>query len=158
MLFDSELHSNQENVPYDVCIIGAGIAGVTIAKQCAEAGLLVALVEGGNRWETSNSQEILRTSLIGFGDEYSSHFSQNEKRFLGGNSNCWHGTCAPLDPEDFEHRDRLNLPGWEISHSEYLAYLNKASEILDINPHLFSDERLLQTLETTGSRLVGVRH
>ena len=66
MLYDlNTLGKNTAIKNYDVCICGAGPAGITIARILAEAGKTVALLEGGGLERTEDSQNIYQGKNIG---------------------------------------------------------------------------------------------
>ena len=72
---------------YDVCICGAGPAGITIARILAEAGKTVALLEGGGLERTEDSQNIYQGKNIGL-NNWDAVFNCR-LRYLGGTSNHW---------------------------------------------------------------------
>ncbi len=45
---------------FDVCVIGAGPAGITLARVLAAAGAQVALMEAGGLEITEESQDVYR--------------------------------------------------------------------------------------------------
>ncbi len=74
---------------FDICIIGAGVAGITIALELSKSNLKVALLEGGGTAYSTESQDLYKGFNIGK-DYYSADTSRI--RFLGGTSNHWGGT------------------------------------------------------------------
>jgi len=115
---------------YDVVIFGAGAAGITIALQLSEAGLTVALVEGGDFDLNDFSQSLYQ----GYNTALDYPMDAQRLRFFGGTTNHWAGWCRPLDPETFIPRPDINYEGWSIDRSELDAHLESALEILDIEP------------------------
>jgi hypothetical protein len=70
---------------YDVCIIGAGPAGITLALRFAGNGRRVLLLEGGGHEYSQHSQSLYQcpsTSLDVYAEE-------TRLRYLGGTSNHW---------------------------------------------------------------------
>jgi choline dehydrogenase-like flavoprotein len=123
--------------PYDVCVCGAGVAGITTARELARAGKKVALFEGGGRAYTDQSQAIYEGKSIGrtfYG------LTLCRVRYLGGTSNHWAGLCRPLESVTFEERDYLGLPGWPIPKSELDQHLSAASAILDLGDQDFKGQ------------------
>ncbi|MBA3325456.1 MAG: FAD-dependent oxidoreductase, partial [Rhodobacteraceae bacterium] len=78
---------------FDVCVIGAGPAGITVARRAAAHGLSVALMEAGDAEFTVESQEVYEGALLG-----QDYFPLDvaRLRFLGGSSNHWAGWCRAL--------------------------------------------------------------
>lgn len=68
MLYDFAKGPIVSDDPYDVCILGAGAAGITLAVRLGRAGKRVALCEGGGLDYEDESQEIYAGST--FGDPY----------------------------------------------------------------------------------------
>ena len=59
MIHDLNNLNNQNNFDalYDVCIVGAGAAGITIANKLSESGLNIILCEAGSEEYTEASQK-----------------------------------------------------------------------------------------------------
>ena len=86
--------TNLANVQYDVCVIGAGAAGITIANKLSESGMLVALCEAGGDEYTDESQKNYIGEVIG--DPYF-QLDVARLRFLGGSTNHWNGWCRTFE-------------------------------------------------------------
>jgi hypothetical protein len=114
---------------YDVCICGAGVAGITLASKLSEK-LNVVLLEGGGRVFSLDSQEIYKGE--NFGEEYY-NLMEPRLRYLGGSSNHWGGWCHPLDHHDFVPRSYQKYSGWPIRRSDLDPYLEEANGILGID-------------------------
>ncbi|MHC8320945.1 FAD-dependent oxidoreductase [Pseudomonas sp. GB2N2] len=116
---------------YDVCIIGAGPAGITLALRLAGNGRRVLLLEGGGREYSKNSQSLYECPSTGL-EVYA---EETRLRFLGGTSNHWAGRCRPFEPSDFSIGPPVNLPGWPIAFSEIDQHLGDAMAIVDLPPN-----------------------
>jgi choline dehydrogenase-like flavoprotein len=117
------------DAPFDVCVIGAGPAGVTLARTLAASGARVALMEAGGLEITEESQDVYRGSNVG--QEYFD-LDVARLRYFGGTSNHWGGWCRALDPTDFLPRPWVPLSGWPIAQLELDAYRAEADAILDL--------------------------
>ena len=113
---------------FDVCICGAGVAGITLARKLSQK-LEVALLEAGSYEYTDESQRVYGGTSIG--REYFD-LKSTRLRFFGGTSNHWSGMCRPLDSYDFETKSYVELSGWPIARSDLDPYLKEAISILDI--------------------------
>ena len=71
----------------DVCIVGAGVAGITLARELVGGELRVCLLESGGLEPDKVTQSLYWGENIGI-PYYSLDVSQ--ARFFGGTSNCWH--------------------------------------------------------------------
>ena len=115
--------------PFDVCVIGAGPAGITLARRLAAKGLTVALMEAGGLEITEESQDAYRGTNIG--QEY---FDLDicRLRFFGGTSNHWGGWSRALEAADFKTRDWVPLSGWPIEQIDLDPYRAESDAILDL--------------------------
>ncbi len=114
---------------FDVCVIGSGPAGITIARTLAAAGASVALMEAGGLEITEESQDVYRGSSVGM--EYFD-LDVCRLRFFGGTSNHWGGWTRALDPVDFVTKPWAPLSGWPIPQIALDAYRAEADSILDV--------------------------
>lgn len=116
---------------YDVCIAGAGVAGITIAKTLAERGRKVLLLEAGGKQFSERSQDVYRGPNVGH--EYFD-LDITRLRYLGGSSNHWGGWSRPLDAHDFEKREHIDGSGWPIDIGDVEPYRAATAEILGVEP------------------------
>jgi choline dehydrogenase-like flavoprotein len=114
---------------FDVCVCGAGVAGITLARKLG-AGLSVALLEGGGREYSYESQSLYRGRNIGL--EYFD-LAGTRLRYFGGTSNHWSGWMRPLDAHDFDARPDLDRPGWPIGQADLAPYLEEAKTTLGVS-------------------------
>src|SRR6266702_8167288 len=96
-------------VETEVCIVGAGAAGITLAREFSDAQVRVVLLESGGMDYEPETQALYEGQSIGrpFLD-----LTICRLRFFGGTTNHWGGWCLPLDEIDFEARDDLPYHGW----------------------------------------------
>jgi len=110
--------------PHEVCVVGAGPVGITLALELARRGRRVLLLESGlakldPRAEALGEAEILTP-------RHQPPMSVTNQRSLGGASNLWGGRCVPLDPVDFLPRDAVPGSGWPITAQDLEPYLTAA--------------------------------
>ncbi len=137
MLFDAQNDDfKNRELTYDVCVVGSGFAGITIARELAAKGKIVALLEaGGDDW-SDESDDIYDGKIItGDGLEY---WGLNRQRYLGGSSNCWSGLCVPFDAVDFEQKEIYDFPNWPIEKYEFDQFFDRAADIIDITEKSFA--------------------
>ena len=113
---------------YEVCIIGGGPAGITLALQMAQRGMRVGLLEAGGMAYSEASQSLYAVEQQGL----EMYAAQTRQRFFGGTSNHWTGRCRPFDVADFTTPLPTGLPGWPISFDEFNRTLPAAMKILDL--------------------------
>lgn len=130
MIFDAtDTDRGRFEQEYDVCVIGAGPAGITLARVLAASGARVALMEAGGLEITEESQDVYRGTNIGQ-DYFDLDISR--LRYFGGTSNHWGGWTRALDAYDFRAMDHHPLSGWPITRLDLDRYQPAADDILDI--------------------------
>ena len=123
----------------DVCIVGAGAAGITIAHQLRGTALDVCLLEGGGLEHSKRSQDLYEGEMATIYREGSKragfdrlYVGRSRLRFFGGTTNHWNGWCRPLEPLDFEARDWVPNSGWPISRTDLDPWYDKARAYVEI--------------------------
>ncbi len=115
----------------DVCIIGAGPAGISLAQAFDGKPFRVILLEGGQLRRDRASQALYKGENVGL---HYDALDQARSRYFGGSSNCWGGFCRPLDAHDFEARDWVPNSGWPIRRSDLMPYYQRAHALLQLGP------------------------
>jgi len=120
----------------DVCVVGGGIAGITLARGFLDTTLSVVLLEsGGSDYEEETQQLYAGRNL---GAPYY-ELDQARLRFFGGTLHIWGGRNCPLDPVDFQTRDWVSGSGWPIGAEDLTPYYHKAHAALDLGPYQYDD-------------------
>src|SRR4051794_41857326 len=101
MLSDAAQPANDELIETDLCIIGAGPAGITIAREFLGDGRRVCLLESGGRHPERQAQRLNRGQSVC----YPVHLLHRSRiRAFGGTSRHWvpdrTWASRPLDPID----------------------------------------------------------
>ena len=114
---------------FDICIIGSGPAGITLARRLGAKGLSVGLFEAGGLALTQDSQDLYKGTLAG---QPYYQLDAARLRYFGGSSNHWGGWTRPLDAYDFDTNASNPLSGWPIAQKDVLPYAAEADEILNL--------------------------
>lgn len=135
----------------DLCIIGAGAAGISLACALADTGVDVLLVEGGDRHPDAATQALHEARSVGYPlrPNY-----LNRARQFGGTSNLWAGRSMLLWPEDLAERDWVPGSAWPIAPAEIASWHDAAARLLglpDATP--FSPARWQAQLGTSEAAL-----
>jgi choline dehydrogenase-like flavoprotein len=129
MFIDARGIASNTEIAADLCIIGAGAAGITLAQSLADSGSTVCLLESGDlafRWDT---QSLYSGKTVGL-----PYFDLDvcQLRYFGGNTNGWGGWCRPLDPIDLQPRPWMALGGWPFSSAELAPYYPRAYALCEL--------------------------
>jgi choline dehydrogenase-like flavoprotein len=129
MIDDASNLKDGETLQADVCVIGAGAAGITLAMELAGTGVSVLLLESGGLKPEKDTQRLYEGAVA---DErlHSPPHRYRERRF-GGSTTIWGGRCVPLDDIDFEVRDYMPDSGWPIGREALLPYYPRANQLCE---------------------------
>ncbi len=114
----------------DVCVVGAGAAGITITRALLRAGYRVCLLEAGGLSVDPAVDALAAVENVGI--DYRPNDAR--MRLFGGTTNHWGGHCVPLNPIDLEARDWIDHSGWPFSFDELRPYYQAAHEVLGLGP------------------------
>lgn len=112
----------------DIAVVGAGPAGISLARELSGNGPDVLLIESGAREPATPFQELSRGETVGT-PYWPLH--ENRRRCVGGTTDLWAGWCRPLDDIDLSVRDWVPGSGWPLSRDELEPFLRCAHEILE---------------------------
>jgi choline dehydrogenase-like flavoprotein len=113
----------------DLCIVGAGAAGIALARSLEDSGPRVIVLEsGGDTPEPATQQLYVGTVADARLHPPPKHY---RVRRFGGSTTLWGGRCVPLDAHDFDARDYIAHSGWPIALADLLPYYPKANELCE---------------------------
>lgn len=122
MLGDLREQETGSTLSVDVCVVGGGPAGITIANELIGSGLKVCLVESGGEVDEPETQALYKGESVG----HMVTMDEGRYRIFGGAATRWSGRCAILDPIDFEERSWVRNSGWPIGLSTLAPYYERA--------------------------------
>jgi len=155
MEVDSEALGHGTVQETDICVIGAGPAGLVVARALAERGRDVVVLESGARVPEPTTQALNDGDVIG--DAYAG-LRETRCRGLGGTSSLWNtpidntlgAKYAPLSPVDFEHRPEVEHSGWPITFGQLAPWYARAQEICGIGPFEYDGSAWGRCLPASG--------
>lgn len=154
MLIDARFVEPDQQFRCDLCVVGAGPAGIALVDRLRKSGLSVILVESGGFNLELRTQNLYRGELVGH-----PYFRLDACRWrvFGGSSVRWGGWCRPLEPDDYEARDWVPWSGWPISADDLRPYHDDAANLFQLpNAHFDLEhwrERLPRPLPLDGADL-----
>jgi choline dehydrogenase-like flavoprotein len=121
----------------DVCIVGSGAAGISLALELIDTPYRVLLLEGGGAGPEAESQRLYDTEEpeIRFA---SARAEAGRARVFGGTTTLWAGQVMPLAELDFEQRDWVPESGWPFHRSLLEPYYRRAEDVMH-TPHVSYD-------------------
>ncbi len=111
-----------------VCVIGSGIAGVTVASRLADAGLDVLVLESGDAAPDPETQALYDVDSTGYPQREN---FMSRARYLGGSCNLWAGRSMRLTPDDLERHATANA-GWPVAFAEIERHYAEAGRVLGL--------------------------
>ncbi len=132
--------------PYDLCIIGGGIAGLTLAWALRRSGLGLCVLETGGERPEPETHRLSRGDITGY-----PYFPLDmaRARALGGSSHLWDYEVAPgtprvrlrpLDPIDFERREAVPWSGWPFGYETLAPYYQQAQTFFGLPERPYTPE------------------
>jgi choline dehydrogenase-like flavoprotein len=139
MHVDLESHNAGDSFHSAVCIIGAGIAGLILAKRLADRGIDVHLLEAGGLQPEERSQALYRAEM-----DAENHRGSNDGRFrtFGGSSTQWGGQILPFTKDIFSPPPGSPSLPWPIDEHDLTPYYDEVQRILGVDPLPFTADLL----------------
>lgn len=129
---------------YDICIVGAGAAGIAMAQRLANTSLkVILLVSGGpsDRSLPDTARQSLYQGTVGeFLGKVDPDFPQRSRlNMYGGTTNHFGFWARPLDAADMMARPGYRDAGWLISPEELKPYYVEAHKFGHFGPFNYDD-------------------
>ncbi|WP_395377342.1 FAD-dependent oxidoreductase [Marinicella sp. W31] len=137
-LYDFDLTSVNAQQNSDICIVGAGVVGLSTAVKLAQQlphKKIVLLESGGatpDAAQAANEGEIIGNNAYAL--------ISSRARALGGSQWFWGGNSRPLQPIDFKKRNWVANSGWPISYAQFSEHIESATQLLDIDNSDWSNQ------------------
>jgi len=126
-IIDASELSDVTTLDTDICIVGAGAAGITLATELASTGREICLVESGSHAPDAAVQALHDLESDGYALRQN---YMSRARYFGGTCNLWAGRSMVLGELDFEKRSWVPHSGWPIGYQEVAKYYPRANDIL----------------------------
>lgn len=152
----------QKGPVYDVCIVGSGAGGGMAAKILSEAGLKIALLEAGPKYDPANPEQMTQlkwpyesprrgaSTTRPFGDfdaayggweiegepyttKQGTKFDWFRSRMVGGRTNHWGRISLRFSPRDFKHKSYDGLgDDWPIEYEEVAPFYDRVDKMIGV--------------------------
>lgn len=129
----------------DICIIGAGAAGISMALDLNDTSQKVILLEGGGFEYDEQVQKLYEGKTTG--QKYYP-LSSTRLHYFGGTTGTWGGYCSPLDEMDFEERSWVPNSGWPISLKDLEPFYKKATDLFELQSENFNSDYWMKKTST----------
>lgn len=118
----------------DICIVGTGPAGLSMAMDWMNTPYKVILLESGGFEYDDKIQDMLSGESTG-----QRYFPLRSTRLaqFGGTSGHWAGMCSTFDDIDFEKRDWVPNSEWPIAGKELDPYYERAHQPLKLGAYKY---------------------
>lgn len=145
MQFDSKTVVPGDTIECDLCVIGAGPAGLAIASAFAGSRVDVVVLESGGASSEAAAQRLNEGRVVG--DAYAGLVATRHRQ-IGGTAAVWNTRTSggvgakftPLDRIDLESRQAGALPGWPFSFDELEPWYAKAQTLAGLGPFRYDEE------------------
>lgn len=146
MLIDTRTLSAGQKVETDICIIGAGPAGITFAHDLIESGHRVHVLESGGEKYDGAVQNLSQGEISG---DLHEALESTHRRQVGGTANHlilkmadkqYGYRFTPLDAIDFEQREAVPHSGWPIKKTDLDPYYAKIQQVCGVGYYDYSAE------------------
>ena len=146
MIIDGRSLPDNALIEADVCIVGAGVAGVTLARELCGTDVRVCVLESGGL-----NPETATQSLCGGENVGHPYFPLDtaRSRNFGGSSYRWLAELGdgrvgarlrPLDAIDFEAREWLPYSGWPFDKKQMDPFYERAQAVCQVGPYTYDVE------------------
>jgi len=154
MFIDLRSVPDGTTIDADVCIVGGGAAGITLAMELLGHGQRVCLLESGGLDFEDDVQALNDGDCV---SEQKIDLLWSRLRYFGGTTGHWGGNCAPLDSQDFEERPWVPNSGWPFSIAEMDPYYPRAYRYCELPVANFSADFWAERSEDFRNRRLSLK-
>jgi choline dehydrogenase-like flavoprotein len=129
MIVDGTTLSSGTEQEHDICIVGAGVAGILLATELAHTYHDICLVESGAWTPDDETQSLYDLDNVGY--PIRANF-QSRLRQFGGSCNIWAGRAMVYHEIDMQARPWMSDIGWPIAFDELDRYYARAARYLNL--------------------------
>jgi choline dehydrogenase-like flavoprotein len=125
--------SDGASLTADICIIGAGAAGIAIAREFIATRHKILLLEAGGYNPESGTQKLYESEVVGLPH---TGVHDGRARIFGGTTTLWGGQALRFDDFDMRERSWVPYSGWPIARASLEPYYERAERVMQIGPRI----------------------
>src|SRR5277367_6643245 len=129
MLLDLQEMQSGAVLQTDVCIIGAGAAGIALSREFLDTPHSVLLLEAGGINSEPESQALYESTIAGYRHK---GIHTGRARVFGGTTTLWAGQALPFDAIDFRPRAWVADSGWPFERADMEPFYRRAEAVLGL--------------------------
>lgn len=126
-LVDGDRHQTRTA---DICVIGAGTAGLVLVRELLSSGYTVVVLESGGTTVEETTQQLYACTVTGLPHR---GYRDGRVRTLGGTSTRWGGQLLPLTALDIEPREWIGAVAWPLGYAELQDYYRRVERLFGVD-------------------------
>jgi choline dehydrogenase-like flavoprotein len=142
----SEMGVPKISISTPICIVGAGMAGLLLARGLAQAGRRVTLIDSGREYYDAEVQQLNEIEYLNGRYRWA---VTGRARGLGGTSAKWGGRIISLSQQEARLGNLPSRLGWPFPIEELEAYRPEVERIFKLD-HSSFEEGALESLDRQG--------
>lgn len=138
-MFEARDLPDNQRLTTDICVVGAGAAGIAVALEFIGTGIDVLLLESGGLKASKDAQALNIGTVVDarLHDAPDVH----RRRQFGGCVPDNDGRCAPLTATDLSERSYIPRSGWPITAESLAPFYTRALKLVESDDSARSYER-----------------
>lgn len=151
------IHANEldpgTELETDICIAGAGAAGIALASELNNGPFDVCLLEGGDEHPSDAVEQLDEMEVVG---QPLNRSGALRLRCFGGTTRATYGRCVLFDAMDMRERPWIDYSGWPLAESDISPFYSDAARILrmpvleGLRPEFWQEHVLWQQFSGAG--------
>ncbi|MGH9864210.1 MAG: FAD-dependent oxidoreductase [Candidatus Acidiferrales bacterium] len=133
MIKDFSKFDDGATVTADVCIVGAGAAGIAIAREFVSTHHTVVVLESGGLDTEPETHKLYESEVVGLPH---TGIHAGRARVFGGTTTLWGGQALRFSSFDLQKRYWVPFSGWPFSSQELDPYYERAARVLHLGPRI----------------------
>jgi choline dehydrogenase-like flavoprotein len=114
---------------WDLCIVGAGAAGLALASEFLGTPWRVVVLESGLREPDASGDDLNALDSVGLRHD---GWREGRVRCLGGTTRAWGGQLIPMRASELQSRAWIPDSGWPLALEELEPYYRRVEHLLQI--------------------------